>query len=809
MRAVPDALALRAQVEGRRPWTGHDVLVVTAADEPTRALHAERLGRLFAKTPLRVLPVLDRRLGNLTGTVEAWAAVRDQVGPEDRVAVVHDAGQATRSGWVTRSTGGSRGALQLGARVAGQPVDLLGMVAITAMAWADEPDGVDVFWGSQLTVPARLGASAGWLCKQGRPAPEPGAVTAEDLHDLGWIATAADGAVQAFAAQQRFDRAEGFAAWARGFSGPVLADLGSARFDRGLLDALDAFYAGREPRKRNLDPDLTRPWVHLLAGGAPRDGSEREVAALLGADPRLATAGAVRCRAFEGEWVRMRRPEEFRAGLTGLGDHPSLRVLWGIRTPVERSWVGEQWVEGPEVDWEQMAAGVEVGGVRLRGAVVRDSRLEPGSEVDGSWVWACVGRVQAQRSALVEAVDPEPATDGLVDRSEVGPRPPSAALIDRWARFPLGSDPRSWAGRLQAGALELRRGPADGPRVRLDAPKGADRGQLVVRTDLWPRVGSPDEGMVLLEGLVALSDPAGRRWPPDLAGWRPPAVPDHPAALEQAIDGWDLARDPLRLALGTWMAAWEPGPIRTLAALRVAWRVLLERDRCDVASGWAAIRAHLDADPAPWLASGAALRLPSGAVLPAFPLDGASVDGLAAVGGHGDFAAGAVIGLCGSAAAGKSTLAEALVRAGAERGLEVVRLETDGLTFAGHGFRYTQGPHDRVEHLEGPGIYDDRAVGEALDALRRPDRVVVADGVFLGLDPAVRARLDRLFLVQAPAAVRLARKLARDSAPGADRTIDIPTDFARKLFREDRDAMHRLAALADQRVHSGADPMVG
>ena len=100
-------------------------------------------------------------------------------------------------------------------------------------------------------------------------------------------------------------------------------------------------------------------------------------------------------------WWRLRRPEELRAfamDLLPVSARPgaaAIRHLLGIAHPITRSWLGDVWVEGPEIPFEAVEEGVVVGGVHVRQSLVQDAAL---------WGWAGTGRSGVESPALLRSV---------------------------------------------------------------------------------------------------------------------------------------------------------------------------------------------------------------------------------------------------------------------------------------------------------------------------------------------------------------------------------------------------------------------
>ncbi len=143
-----------------------------------------------------------------------------------------------------------------------------------------------------------------------------------------------------------------------------------------------------------------------------------------------------------------------------------------------------------------------------------------------------------------------------------------------------------------------------------------------------------------------------------------------------------------------------------------------------------------------------------------------------------------LVGVTGTSGAGKSTVAEALVKAlGREKA--VLLRQDDYYRDLGH-----LKIEDRVKrNFDDPASVELELLEEHLEALKRgeavecpvydftahtrvrgkskpvePRPVVVVEGIFLGWAPGIRRLLDLLVYVDAPEEVRLARRIQRDRA---------------------------------------------
>jgi uridine kinase len=140
-----------------------------------------------------------------------------------------------------------------------------------------------------------------------------------------------------------------------------------------------------------------------------------------------------------------------------------------------------------------------------------------------------------------------------------------------------------------------------------------------------------------------------------------------------------------------------------------------------------------------------------------------------------------VVGLAGGSASGKSALARAIAAALAPRRVAVLAQDAyyRGLPPGADPARVS---FDEPEALDGPRFAADLARLAAGLAVRPPrycfvrhrrlgagplvppGEVVLAEGLFVLHDPAVRDGLDLAIFVDCPEPVRLARRLARDTA---------------------------------------------
>lgn len=294
--------------------SGWDLWVATAPSEAD----AEQVAHdVRQEAGGEVVVLVDaRRRGNLLGTLDALAFAEARHGPLDdaAVAIVHDAGAATRSAGLAA---GRRGALVVGA-TGRAPLTLLGAVVRAALpaAAVGRRGRADLWWCSQLLLLGDLPAVDGDVVKRFVPGVE------DHLDDLG-LARISDGAVVDFRPRGALRGAER-AIWLG--RGPAWRDVGGgglsireARTWRRRFDHLE---------HADVDPVLVGPRV---AAG------EHVGAADLGAGTG---------------WLRLRRADEWRRAasailgtggsrwraLLGLEDEAAAASVWGhyLEAPVAR-----------------------------------------------------------------------------------------------------------------------------------------------------------------------------------------------------------------------------------------------------------------------------------------------------------------------------------------------------------------------------------------------------------------------------------------------------------------------------------------
>lgn len=408
-------LAPPAEPEASLDWARAARRALEGADAPTydvwivsiragrRAAVGARLERLLrsvqgVRGPARLVMVEERahHPGNLVGTLLTWRAACAQCADAGldldgewragrlRVALVHAAGLGRRAAPLAYAEQGDRGSLLLPGRLHGQPARLLEAVLTQVMPLSSsQPVGfLDVIWASQLFFPT---IDAGALPPPTAPITK--LVTRSSgtpIRDVGTFLLNGDDPVGFVAQDQPQPRI------AAGSAGTA-SDLGSFRLRADALDVLQRVYlAGGIDGHRDLDPHLTAP---LLGQTGPTSSEAAQVASLLGTDQVIAVSDLGR----DIPWWRLRRPHELRACALALrpsSGHPALQHLLGIDHPISRSWLGDRYVEGPELSWEAVEAGVDIGGVEVVDSVIQDC---------GLWGWERGGRSPVRRSVVRES----------------------------------------------------------------------------------------------------------------------------------------------------------------------------------------------------------------------------------------------------------------------------------------------------------------------------------------------------------------------------------------------------------------------
>jgi hypothetical protein len=734
-------------------------------------------------------------LGTLGGTVAAWRAWKEAggstVGP---LVIAHGAGSGLRAGPLAKFEVGGRASLKLPGTVRGQPARLLELVlhSLGPLGQSLPPGWVDVIWVSQvfvprvapIDVPPPMGALAKLAADQ-----------SDRSLDLGRFVLGVDGEISGFIPQ-------GFAPP----SGPCWTDLGSFRVRAGLLE----HWAAHLHDRVDLDPGFV---AHLWG---PKAHPARQTRDAWGEPFLTATVLGT-----ELPWWRFRRPEEVLAALQDLRPSCSrgapLRRLLGLEDPVVRCWIGGQWVERLGANTVQHGVGIH--GVHLVDAVLADSAISSGF-IREAVVWEVAGTIAQTEGSSTATAEPGPNRwyrtkldqpmfrdvqamfpehlppwnqEDLLAVHGGNPATYPRPVLDRLkALAPAHSRLARLVSLLFTGGFPLFLHPIDRPMGVL-APERGSPGNVPLHTteceyDLW--CASPERGVeALLRSFTAhlcRPTPPGRaREAARTVDWYRRGAGDVrvPDPLRARAPSWQASEDPLELDLGLILASFVPfsSPPSDFYPYRAwaRWRTLVHGQVdlgpgpgnlrfCDPSRGWVYLPA-LDLRPPRPPDAGCTLQ--------------ELADDLLRRGAR-------AIGICGPAAAGKTTLARLLV----ERQPDFQMYHADHVTWPGDGFRYRQGPSTRDITLAGPGIFDDVAIAAALGATTGP---FVVEGCFVGLDPEVRRHLEVLVAVIAPDEVRLRDKLVRDSARSG-RRIDIVADFAQKTFVEGDDGLIEVLALADE-----------
>jgi len=935
--------------QGQTDFTTYDVWIVSV--QPAhQARVTNRLRALLARARtasghpgrLLIVPEGAHHPGNLVATLLTWqhacAQARDQGWDLSalwrrggRVVLVHAAGQGRRAAPLVHAEDGDRGALLLPGRFGALPARVLEavLVQVAPLAVSQPRATLDVIWASQIFLPT---------CAPER-VPQPDHPLVKLVSRLGPDSSVSRADVGLFTVDG--DRATGFvpqgASPPSAPTGPTAADLGSFRLRADLLDVLGRLYLHPLPRgPRDLDPHLTAPLLGHACEASVRAEAERVREACDTAD-----VVGVCDLGTDLPWWRLRRPAELRqAALDVLpsGGHTGLRRLLGVTHPVSRSWLGDVWIEGPELGWDQVAEGVELGGVVLRDSVVQDSALWPWPDtgragvahprLERSVVLGSTGGLDLEDAVVVASGGPGWRGGGGLAWRVCGDPPPAAGpsptaegvctvrrprLLDgeatfhgflhedgkthqdrpraqglTWstlARLPAFSGPLLDARQappldhaaphvmlaLPAPALALLRErlpprshllsllelAEDGrfvialhrgsrPDLALDAPLVPGRAfrptdkayRLHADLETWCRLQwAPTRvAEAVLHALVLNFVPAGHHGRHALARQRVQAFRRGPIQADPALqrflearvldadagsvldrlDAWSVLDDPDRVdqaALYDALDVLRPDPsgLRTAPHLRAWTRWRLER--AHLAAGVLTDRlAHVSPSllgrcgftwSHPWVDHGHPFWLPSWPLRPARPADShARSQDLAQqlcaeLLAMRDGGRRPVLGICGPAAAGKSSLAVRVAERLDAAGLTVAVVAADEHLWQGDGFRYVQHAGFREVRLYGPGIADDLGLAWTLDQERARRDVVIVEGAYVGFDPIVRERLDRLVGVLLDDRARLEVKYGRDTLGGL-REIDVVSDFADKIQHESRDGVAVALAHADR-----------
>ncbi len=284
----------------------------------------------------------------------------------------------------------------------------------------------------------------------------------------------------------------------------------------------------------------------------------------------------------------------------------------------------------------------------------------------------------------------------------------------------------------------------------------------------------------------------------DQFGWPPsrghevgePPVPMSVDDAALALAEWHPQNDPWRVS---WASALAFLPEAPPTDPRRMWGWLRGRFAMgDTAVELASKTAHLDADAF----GGRVLRVAHGDLANGRPFllpCGPVADGLT-IPAWLDFVCERGwrrVGIAGSAATGKTTLARKLADAWRARGVPARTVSADTMTWPAR-FRYDVVRGVRRPRVWGPGLYDDGSLAQSIDEVPAEEALAV-EGCFVGLDPRVRGRLDAVVVAVRDDIGRVVARARRDAA----RPLDIVTDCAAKVFHEDWDGIAPLLAGAD------------
>ncbi|MFT7520699.1 MAG: hypothetical protein ACI9MC_002850, partial [Kiritimatiellia bacterium] len=588
-------------------WCGHDVIIVTCRDARSAALTQARLRHLLGPTPTLLTVQETGRPGNLIGTLLAWRSACQQAHEQGvdlhkrwidgdlTVALVHNAGLGLRASPLTHAEDNERGALLLPGRLGRQPARLLEAVLAQCapLACSQVPGQLDVLWSSQLFVPHLTPANVPRI-----DAPLVKLLTStnnpDGLADVGTFALD-DRRVVDFAAQSTLANASDVERFAAGRQ--LAVDLGSFRIRHDLIAAMTRRYVDASVQgPRDIDPHFTAPALDHLVGRAPGPYHQEFL------DILSEVKGPIISGCDLGDqipWWRLRRARELRQAALDL--RPScargepLRKLLGIDHPIERSWLGNVWIEGPEVSWQDVRDGVVIGAVSVIDSIVHDSSLWAGrTTIRRSVVSHSSGAIKT-RDCLIMACggDNLRASGGLAWRV-TDPAPPSAGLAPTYEGLCAVDRPRLVDGRAMVHGFmshdakvsdnqphpsiglswhELRQLASwNGPTLASDAWTDADNTAPYVVRDL------PAAAIELILDRVPLNSDL-HRWASLAAEgvWRLALHRGSRAALP--VDGplvlgrqWHDAQSCywVHLDLETWQR-WQHAPQRLAGALVHAW----------------------------------------------------------------------------------------------------------------------------------------------------------------------------------------------------------------------------------------------
>ncbi len=330
-------------------------------------------------------------------------------------------------------------------------------------AASNDTRDIDIFWSSQIVFGTEnmtaARSSGSLLTKFVQSIGKDTVFSSKMIHDLGVFELDKSGRVIDFVAQDTFKDIGSANAWLKSIEmGGV--DLGSHRVKRSLFLALLKFYKENliaRDLKRDLDPQFTQPLVALMKSlegvrnineidtpakmlsSISAESRERlevfdtceEVISFFLANKKLTESVDQWVGIFDvGNqllWWRYRRPLDIlNERLLGLSDlvgekiqvtedgdliHAALspcttleavniRTFKGIQHPIQNSTIGGQTINSDTYTFEQIEAGVIVNGVFVKGSLIVNSNLYPGSSIEGSVINETKGLVLAENSCV-------------------------------------------------------------------------------------------------------------------------------------------------------------------------------------------------------------------------------------------------------------------------------------------------------------------------------------------------------------------------------------------------------------------------
>lgn len=783
--------------------------------------------------------------GNLVGTLHAWQkaiqrhpGIVAEMARGLKVVMIHTAGAGSRAWPLHLTAEKDRSRLHLAGFTRGQRTGLLEAVMLQAMplAMSASPNHLDVFWCSQVFLPQV----------------SPTAISPPE-HPLTKLVTTQSETRRTNPDVGRFfadkDGALGFIPQGDGVDVPIgaetHADLGSFRVRIDLLESLRGL-ASHDSRSRwDLDPHFTAP---ILRGIELTD----PVLSSIQRDYAHEDIVGISCLGTDIPWWRLRRPIEWlRFGHSLRPSQPlqALRELLGIHHPITSSQIGKFYIEGPEVSWDEMREGIEIGGVRLSDSIVQQCSLDAGSVIHRSLAVSCSGHARVSDAVAVRTSFRSKANEGgllwhspwedrLAGQSDSwctvwAPSMDSNRSIFRDFLTAPGHDERSTSNHETDGAHPSAP-PEGGLRTAGLGPLAYLRQCLVhgvidvrIRPHWSTSVAiSADQKIQVTiaasELEVADSTPDGRNifveretaremlpfWGEhDRQTWElvmtPDVVPSDAIALLNAIDRWSLMEDPARQQL---YALFHTLTLTTLdyrqmtspAHVQALVRWLLEYRRAtreSIAAALERVDESLVLKAGFWSeTSGGQTWIPR---LNLTPERGASprlsgtewLEQLIA-------SPARVIGIIGPAGVGKTTAADQLAKHARQAGRHPYIIHADDYCWPGPTFRYDQHASSRTTHWYGPAILDDRSIIRELVQAKTEYDLVIVEGVTVGFTGRLRRHLDRIVALIDDDKSRLSAKTLRDQREGR-RIIDVPLDFAAKNYHEVRDAVCPLLDEAD------------